>query len=121
MPTILLAIFAGGCIGATTRYAVHSAIHARISGRFPAATLVINTAGSFLLGLALPPLHDAAPPALTALVTVGFLSAFTTFSTFAWDILTLLESRRRIAAAAYIAGGVCAGVLAVGAGYALAS
>lgn len=81
-------------------------------GGMPWGTLAVNVAGSFLLGL----LWDVAPPALTLLGVAG-LGTFTTFSSFARELVMLTERRRLLTAAAYLAascgGGIAAATLAV--------
>lgn len=78
----------------------------------PYGTLAVNVSGSFLLGL----LWDVAPPALTVLGVAG-LGTFTTFSSFARDLVALTERRQLVTAAAYLTmscgGGIAAAALAV--------
>lgn len=73
----------------------------------PWGTLMVNVAGSFLLGL----LHDSGPGFVTVL-GVGAIGAFTTYSSFARDVAALLELRRALLAVAY-AVATCAGGLVV--------
>lgn len=82
----------------------------------PWGTLVVNVVGAFLLGL----LVDSTPPMVTVL-GVGGLGAFTTFSTFANDVLALWSRRRRPAACVYIALTLALGIGAAAAGVGLAS
>ena len=95
---LLLAI--GGVIGTWARYAIGVAIGS------PWGTLGINVAGCFVLGvvgtlaLARP---DWVGPEARLLVGVGFCGAFTTFSTFGFEALTLLQAGRPGAALAYVA------------------
>lgn len=86
----VLAIGAGGCVGALARYAVHVAILRSFGPTYPFGTLTVNVAGSFALGFlfAIAETHAVAP-ALRLGVGVGVLGAFTTFSTFAVDTLAL--------------------------------
>jgi len=86
----LVAIGAGGCVGALARYAVHVAL-LRVAGpAFPFATLAVNGIGSFALGVlfGLAETHAVSPTVRLGL-GVGVLGAFTTFSTFAVDTLAL--------------------------------
>lgn len=85
----MLAVAAGGAAGAVCRYVVSLLARAHLPATFPYGTLMVNTAGSLLLGI-LVGLGAAAtklPPLMFALVGTGFCGAFTTFSTFATDTL----------------------------------
>jgi len=86
----VLAIGAGGFVGALARYAVHVAMLRSFGPAFPLGTLTVNVAGSFALGLlfALAETHAVAP-ALRLGLGVGVLGAFTTFSTFTVDTIAL--------------------------------
>lgn len=108
-------VAAAGAAGALCRYALVLAVGART---FPAATLGINVAGSFLLGLVLTVgvLGRLSPQATTA-IAVGFLGAFTTFSTFSWELFDLGRTDRVAVAALYLATSVVAGVMAAGLGH----
>lgn len=86
----VLAIGAGGFVGALARYAVHVAMLRTFGPTFPLGTLAVNVTGSFALGLlfGLSEMHTIAPAARLGL-GVGVLGAYTTFSTFAIDTLAL--------------------------------
>lgn len=89
----ILAIAGGGALGALGRFWVSTGVY-RILGRdFPWGTLAVNTLGSCLMGLlfALFIERQAAGPEVRAAVLVGFLGAFTTFSTFSLETLALIE------------------------------
>lgn len=108
----------GGALGACARYAVGLWATRVLGTSYPWGTLLVNVAGSLLIGLALPLLarHDAA----RLLFVTGFLGAFTTFSTFSADTLTLLQSGRTGTALGYAAGSVAAGLAAAALGAGLA-
>lgn len=82
-----------GAAGAVARYAVGDLVMRGRDTVFPLGTLVANLSGSFLLGFAFALLTDRflVSPALRTAVTVGFLGAYTTFSTFSLETLRLLE------------------------------
>jgi fluoride exporter len=113
-PVLVLMVGIGGAVGAYARYSCAGWIYARVGTGFPWGTLTVNIIGSFLLGSMLPLLeaHDASP-AIHAFVTVGCIGAFTTFSTFAYESVTLLRDLQRGRAAAYMIASVGLGLLAI--------
>jgi len=92
--TQMLAIAAGGAIGALLRYWASNGVHLVLGRGFPYGTLVVNIVGSLLMGFLYIWLLDrlSAGPALRAFLLIGLLGAFTTFSTFSMETLNLLES-----------------------------
>jgi CrcB protein len=118
---IYLYIAAGGVAGALGRYLVASWL-APAAGGFPWATLLINFAGSILLGFLLRsfPAWNT-PPDARALLTVGFCGSFTTFSTLAYETVALAHSGAYGLAAAYSLGSLVLGVAGVLLGLALAA
>lgn len=85
---------------------------------FPGTTLAINVTGSFLLGLLLTLAAAERISTQTAVVIgTGFLGAYTTYSTFSWDIVTLLREGRWLAAGAYLGLTVALGLAAAALGY----
>jgi len=89
----LLAIAGGGAAGAVARYWVSGRVYQWLGTDFPWGTLVVNVAGSFLIGLLATVLLERLPLDVEwrALLIIGFLGAFTTFSTFSWETLALIE------------------------------
>lgn len=118
--TILL-VGAGGFVGAISRYLVDGWVASATGGTFPWGTLVVNVSGSFVLGLlfALSVERDVLSPALRAPVLIGFIGAYTTFSTLTLETWRLVESGSYIAAVGNIGGSVILGLVAVVAGLAL--
>lgn len=112
---ILLWIALGGAAGAVARYAFDGWIHRRAGAVFPWGTLGANLAGCFLLGLALPFIVEASTGRvqLRALLAVGFLGDFTTFS---YESLALLRERGWGALAGYVSSSVAVGMLGIVAG-----
>ena len=94
--TQMLAIAAGGAIGALLRYWVSTAITAiqKPTDIFPYGTLTVNVVGSLLIGFLYIWLIErlAVGPAVRAFMLIGVLGAFTTFSTFSMETLNLMES-----------------------------
>ncbi len=104
-----------GAAGALARYGLGTAVGDR---SFPWITLAINVAGSFLLGVLVKLAVERGWPDTTTLpLGVGFLGAFTTFSTFSVDTHTLIRDGRAGAALGYVAASVVAGVGAAALGY----
>jgi CrcB protein len=91
-PGVIAGIAVGGAAGALARYGVTRVIHVA-PGTFPRATFVTNVAGAFLLGCFLTVMHERRWSAryLRPLLAVGFLGAFTTFSTMAVESVTLVK------------------------------
>jgi CrcB protein len=88
-----LAIAGGGAVGALARFYASSGVYRALGRDFPWGTLVVNSVGSFLMGLLFVLFLErlATSPELRSAVLVGFLGAFTTFSTFSMETLTLIE------------------------------
>ena len=110
-----LAVAVAGAFGALARYALGGWIANRATTSFPVETLAINTSGSFALGLVFVVLTQRflPHPSLRAAITIGFLGAYTTFSTFSLETLNLIEDGAVGLAVANVVGSVAAGLLAV--------
>ena len=89
----LFAIAAGGSLGAVMRYGLSNAIYAWLGRGFPYGTLSVNVIGSFLIGIAFVLLTEKLTlgSEVRAFILIGFLGAFTTFSTFSLETLGLLQ------------------------------
>jgi fluoride exporter len=108
-----LVVALGGAVGAVARYALGGWVQAKWGDSFPYGTLAINVSGSFVLGLfATLFLGLAWSEHWRLLVAVGFLGAYTTFSTFSFESLQLLQAGRYRAAAFNLAGSVVLGLAA---------
>jgi protein CrcB len=117
---VLAAIAGGGALGGGARYLIEEAAPVR-AGAFPWATFSINVAGAFALALLLVFILDVWPPTryLRPFAAVGFLGAFTTFSTWMVETAELLAHSARGLATAYVAGSLLAGLAAVSLGLVL--
>ncbi len=89
----MIAIMIGGAMGAAMRYLVSNGIYSLLGREFPYGTLFVNVLGSFLMGLLTVLLIEKGniDPLIKAAILVGFLGAFTTFSTFSIDTLALIN------------------------------
>lgn len=121
-PLLLVSIAAGGAAGAVARYAVSMKMTQWFGHGFPYGTMAVNILGSFFLGVLAETLARAWDPSpeLRDALRVGFLGAFTTFSTFSLDLYTLaLERHDYVATGIYVVGSVVLGLLALIAGLAV--
>lgn len=109
-------VLAGAMIGAPLRYLVDRAVQARHDSLFPWGTFLVNVAGCLIFG-ALTGGGSALPSTVMASVGVGFCGALTTYSTFGFETLRLLEEHAYFYAAANAIVGVIAGVGAALLGY----
>ena len=117
---IVLGVACAGAIGAVARYVVDVVVSDRTRINLPVGTLVINVSGSFVLGIltGLSLYHGLASSPKIVLGT-GFCGGFTTFSTFAWESVALLEARHYRVAATNIAASVVLPTLAAALGLAI--
>ncbi|WP_439134560.1 fluoride efflux transporter CrcB [Pseudomaricurvus sp.] len=115
---IWLAVAIGGAIGALGRYSVTAYLFPVMANRFPLGTLTANVVGSLLMGICYVLIIEKGviAPEWRNLLMTGFLGAFTTFSTFSLDAVTLWQNGYGQLALIYVAISVCACVLAVALG-----
>ena len=120
--TKISAVAVGGAFGAVARYLINISPLATVFQNFPLPTFVINVSGSFLIGFLLILLTDRyeVSEALRMAVLVGFLGAFTTFSTFEMEIYGLTSEREYATTLLYLLLSVIGGFVAVIAGVRLA-
>ncbi|MCP4327341.1 MAG: fluoride efflux transporter CrcB [Alphaproteobacteria bacterium] len=111
---MVLAVAAGGAVGALARYAVMIGVGMMTTTHFPLGTIAVNILGSFVLGalVELSALVISLTPELRAFLVVGVLGAFTTFSTFSMDVVALAGRHDMAQAGLYIAVSVVFGVIA---------
>ena len=115
---LILAVALGGAIGSVVRYGVGIGSTKLFGLAFPWGTLIINIAGSFLIGAFAESfaLRWDASQATRVFLTVGICGGFTTFSTFSLDAYVLIERGELWPAAAYIIGSVALSIGALVAG-----
>lgn len=111
----ILSVAIGGALGAVTRYLVSSSPLHNLFDKFPFHTFLINIVGSFLLGFLVVFLTEkiVVSEHLRIALTVGFLGAFTTFSTFELETFHLIRERQISTALFYVAASVVVGFLGV--------
>ena len=117
-----LLIAVGGALGSVARYWVGSTIASRAGIKFPYGTLVVNLTACLVIGFTLTYLGKRADlnPAWRFLVPIGFIGAYSTFSTYEWETLTTLRSGAFALAALYAVGSLILGLVATWGGAALA-
>jgi len=112
-----------GAIGTLARYALQGFVQFRTEGVFPTGTLVVNLSGCFFLGLIgqFTLNHMVISPDWRIAITIGFFGGFTTFSSFGWETVKMLEDGEWARAGLYVGSSVFAGLLLVLIGIRLAN
>lgn len=110
-----LLISLGGALGSLARYWVSSAVTSRLGAKFPYGTFVINITACIIIGFSLAFLDRRSElnPAWRFLVPVGFVGAYSTFSTFEGETFSALQSGAFLVAALYVVFSVVLGLLGV--------
>jgi fluoride exporter len=117
-----LMIAIGGALGSLARYLVGFAVSSRMGTRFPYGTFVINLSACIIIGFSLTLMSQRTGmnPAWRFLIPVGFIGAYSTFSTFEWETFVSLQAGAYLIAALYISLSCLFGLLAVWLGALLA-
>ena len=112
---MVVAIGVAGALGALARYGLEGFVSRRTSGAFPWGTFVVNVSGAFALGLVITLALErwALAAWFRSALTIGFLGAYTTFSTLSFETYRLAEDRALGLAAANMLGSCAAGLAAV--------
>jgi CrcB protein len=118
MSFLLVAL--GAAVGAPLRYLVDRAVQTRHDSLFPWGTFAVNVTGSLILGMLIGG-ADAVPGSVATLLGTGFCGALTTYSTFGFETIRLIEDRAGFYALANVAAGVGAGLGAAFLGITIAS
>lgn len=105
----------GGALGAIARYALGMWVYEHMGTRFPYGTFTINVTGCFIIGLTLTiiDLHLGLPEAWRLAVIVGFIGAYTTFSTFEYETVRAVQHGNAVVGLLYLVVSVVAGYAAV--------
>ena len=117
-----LYIAIGGAVGSIARYWVGSEVSSRMGTKFPYGTLLINVTACVIIGFSITYLGKRVElnPAWRFLIPIGFVGAYSTFSTYEWETLSTLRSGAFFLAALYAVGSLLAGLVAVWGGSLLA-
>ena len=120
MPVLMVLL--GGMVGAPVRFLTDRAVQSRHDSVFPWGTLLINVSGSFILGaLAAAAVHHHLPANLGLLLGTGFCGGLTTFSTFSFETVRLMEDGSLAEAGLNAVGSLVLGLAAAALGYGLLS
>ncbi|MEE8372016.1 MAG: fluoride efflux transporter CrcB [Sphingomonadales bacterium] len=119
---MLVAIAAGGALGAVARHFVSHQVALWLGHSFPFGTMGVNALGSFLLGILVTLLAESfsLSQELRGFLVVGLLGGFTTFSAFSLETVLLIERNQMALAGLYVTGSVLLGVFGLFAGIYLA-
>ena len=114
----IVAISIAGALGALARYGLDGVVSRRLPTSFPWGTFVVNISGALVLGFLLTLMTEqlTTAPWLRSALTIGFLGAYTTFSTFSLDAILLWQRHDYLLAAYYIGGSVVLSLLGLFAG-----
>ena len=119
---ILVLIALGGAVGSLLRYLIGGTIQRSSASGFPVGTMFVNVAGCFLIGIFVRFLLNIQESAeLRALLVIGFCGGFTTFSTFSFETVGLIEGGEYARAATYVLGSAVLCIVATFAGMAAVS
>jgi fluoride exporter len=112
----------GGALGSVARFWVGSTISGRIGARFPYGTFVVNLTACVIIGFTLTYMGKRVDlsPAWRYFIPIGFIGAYSTFSTYEWETLSTIRSGAFMLAALYAVGSLLCGLIAVWGGAVLA-
>ena len=119
----ILWIMAFGALGTLARYGLQGLVQFRMPGTFPTGTLAVNLSGCLFVGLIgqFTLNHLVISPDWRMAITIGFFGGFTTFSSFGWETIKMLEDGEWQRATVYVALSVSVGLLLTWAGIRLAN
>jgi CrcB protein len=112
----------GGALGSIARFWVGTTVASRLGTRFPFGTLVINISACLIIGFSLEVLnrHANLSPSWRFLVPIGFVGAYSTFSTFEWEMFSNMTQGGFWVAILYLVVSIVSGLIAVALGVSLA-
>jgi len=113
MVKMILLVGSGGFVGSIARFLIARHIELKYLTSFPFGTLTVNVAGSLLIGLLYGlSVKNVVSPEMRLLLATGFCGAFTTFSTFSYEFLTLMQDNQVFYATLYAGGSLLLGFFA---------
>ncbi|QIY58711.1 fluoride efflux transporter CrcB [Streptomyces sp. RPA4-5] len=116
----LLAVAAAAAVGAVARYVLDQYVQYRSPGSFPRGIWLVNITGAFVLGLVVGlGARHGLPSHVVTILGAGFCGAYTTFSTFSYDLVHLCEKGQVRKSLWYAGASLAAGLAAAAAGLAL--
>jgi CrcB protein len=117
-----VAVAVGAMLGANLRFVMGNWAADRFGADFPYGTFIVNVSGAFVIGLVLAYIGERVgiDPLWRLFFATGFLGGYTTFSTYAWESLTLVQSGNWVPALAYVFGSNVVGFIGVWLGSVLA-
>jgi CrcB protein len=118
-PVAALLVALGGAVGAPLRYVTDLVVSSLHDTVFPWGTWIVNVVGSLALGIVAGLVAAGAPSWLATLVGTGVCGALTTFSSFGYETVRMVEDGEAAAATLNVVGSLAAGLLACAIGYAL--
>lgn len=113
----ILLVGVGGTLGSISRFALGQYVNSKSKTKFPIGTFIINITGAILLGI-VSSFHSHS---MYSLLGDGFLGAYTTFSTFMYEGVTLFKQNKRLNSLAYIIISIILGILGFIIGYKIRS
>lgn len=119
----LLFVFVGGGLGAAARYWLSGAVYDWLPSTFPYGNLLVNISGCFLIGVLMAALQDRflVDPSLRVFLIIGILGGFTTFSSFSYETLALVQDREYLHASTNIVASLFGCLIATVVGQRLAT
>jgi len=110
-----LLIALGGSLGALARYGASFWVQERVAGAFPYGTFIVNISGCLIMGLVMTRLNEGGELSVNwrFLVPVGFIGAYTTFSSFEFEMFRLAEQGVPLLGLLYVVSSVILGYLAL--------
>jgi len=106
----LLPVAIGSALGGVARYAMTTIVNDRANAAFPVGTLAVNVLGCLMIGILVQLLTGRMSPAVQLLLTTGFCGGFTTFSTFSFESIELVQAGLWQRAVAYVLLSVAGGL-----------
>jgi CrcB protein len=105
----------GGSLGALARYGASYFVQERVAGSFPYGTFIVNISGCLVMGLVMTRLNEGGEVSVNwrYLVPVGFIGAYTTFSSFEFEIFRLTEQGASLVGLAYLVSSLVLGYIAL--------